>query len=42
MRSTCKKYTTAYKKKVDVEHDTYLPRWFSLRQETWANSRDES
>jgi hypothetical protein len=26
MRSAAKKYNTAYKKKVDIERDTYLPR----------------
>lgn len=26
MRSTGKKYNTAYKKKVDVDRDTFLPR----------------
>ncbi len=27
MTQVAKRYTTAYKKRVDVERDTYLPRW---------------
>ena len=26
MRSAAKKYNTVYKKKIDVHHDTFLPR----------------